>query len=56
MIYIGEVLFAHVEENSHLLDRISGPDGFMYNINSAQDLRGEERMPYSAAYLTPFKV
>ena len=56
MIYIGEVQLAHVEENSHLLERISGPDGFMYTINSAQNLRSEERMPHGAAYLTPFAV
>ncbi|MDR0294123.1 MAG: flavin reductase [Oscillospiraceae bacterium] len=56
VLYIGEVQLAHVEENSHLLDRICGPDGFMVNINSAQNLLSEERMPYGAAYLTPFEV
>jgi len=55
-IYIGEVHLAHVEENSHLLEKITGPDGFMYNINSAQNLLSEDRMPYSAAYLTPFAI
>ena len=56
VIYVGEVLLAHVEENSHLMDRLTGPDGFMYNINSTQNLNAEERMPYGAAYLTPFEI
>ena len=56
VIIIGEVMVAHIEENSHLLERISGQDGFMYNINSAQNLNSEERMPYGAAYLTPFEI
>ena len=56
VIYIGEVQLAHVEENSHLMDRLTGPNGFMYNINSAQNLLSKERMPYGAAYLTPFEI
>ena len=56
VIYIGEVELAHVEENSHLLDRVTGPDGFMYNINAAQNLLSGERMPYGAACLSPFGV
>ncbi len=53
-ILIGEVQLAHVEENYHLLDKICGADGFMWGINSAQNLKSDERMPYAKAYLTPF--
>lgn len=53
-IFVGEVQLAHVEENYHLLDKICGFDGFMFNINSAQNLKSDERMPYAKAYLTPF--
>lgn len=53
-IFIGEVQLAHVEEGFHQLDKICSLDGFMFNINSAQNLKSDERMPYAKAYLTPF--
>jgi len=54
-IFIGEVQFVHVEEEYHLLERLCGPDGFMYNINSTQNLKSDERLPYAKAYLAPFE-
>jgi flavin reductase (DIM6/NTAB) family NADH-FMN oxidoreductase RutF len=56
ILLIGEVLLAHVDENSHILDRICGPNGFMYNIPSPQSPLTEERTPTAAAHLTPFKI
>ena len=56
LILIGEVQCAYIEAGYHMPDKICGPDGFMYNINSAQDLSGGERMPWGAAYLKTFDI
>ena len=56
LLLIGEVQYAHIEAGYHIRDKICSPDGFMYNINSAQDLSGGERTPWGAAYLTPFEI
>lgn len=56
LILIGEVQYAHIEPGYHMPDKICGADGFMYNINSAQDLSGGERMPWGAAYLKHFDI
>lgn len=53
-IFIGEVQLAHVEEGFHQLDKMCSLEGFIFNINSAQNLKSDERMPYAKAYLTPF--
>ena len=53
-IFIGEVQLAHIEEGFHQFDKMCSLDGFMFNINSAQNLKSDERMPYAKAYLMPF--
>ena len=54
-IMIGEVRLAHVEEGFHLLDKLCGPDGLMFNVNAAANLGTGERMPYAKAWLAPFE-